>query len=251
MPPTPLNVDAHRPARLRATDLCTDCKSKAKLLCDLADRDRGSGPSKRPLISREDGEIIYRTGDASALFVLKQGAARLVHITQDGRRHVIEFIFPDDFFKFAESETYQYTVEAIGSVKYCRITGPMDCGAFEVLRPDVIIESLLQRLADSDEHIVVLNEKHAVRKIVAFILMLSNRAADRGLEPDCIALPMSRSDIGDYLNLRIETVSRCLTHLKSAQLISMKSPHAINILNRDALTALRFIDNLSLPGNAP
>ncbi|MHB1207591.1 MAG: Crp/Fnr family transcriptional regulator [Rhodospirillaceae bacterium] len=210
------------------------------------------GAPAAPLNSREDGEAIFMAGEAAAdLFVLKQGAARVIHITEDGHRRVIEFIFPDDLFELSESGTYKYTIEAIGPVKYCRIAVPASSGAHKDLRFRVVNESLMQRLSDSDEHICVLNEKHALKKIIAFILMLSDRSAGRGLEPDCIALPMSRGDIGDYLNLRVETVSRWLTHLKSARLISMKSPNAINIIDHDALVALRFTDNLTLPGNSP
>jgi len=50
-----------------------------------------------------------------------------------------------------------------------------------------------------------------------------------------VQLPMKRADIGDYLGLSIETVSRCITKLKVAQVIRLTSNSEVRIVDREAL----------------
>jgi len=74
-----------------------------------------------------------------------------------------------------------------------------------------------------------------VEKVAAFLLVCARRAETVGEPGDLVYLPMTRSDIADYLGLTIETVSRSFTKLKSQNLIQLPDPHRVKIVDVRAL----------------
>ena len=70
--------------------------------------------------------------------------------------------------------------------------------------------------------------------MAGFLLEMSARAP-AGNE---VELPMSRQDIGDYLGLTIETVSRTLTQLENSAAIAVPTSRRIVLRNRAALTRM-------------
>ena len=93
-------------------------------------------------------------------------------------------------------------------------------------------------LAAARQQVVLLGRKTATEKVASFLLMLAKGPACRMPGGDEIFLPMSRSDIADYLGLRIETVSRELSALKADRLIQLTSTHSVRLVDRDRLHAL-------------
>jgi CRP/FNR family transcriptional regulator len=89
----------------------------------------------------------------------------------------------------------------------------------------------------------LLGRKTAQEKIASFLLTLARRAAIHGdhvhesAHPG-LALPMNRADIGDYLGLTIETVSRTFTHLRKSGAIKLLDSGHAEIVDRDRLEAL-------------
>ncbi|MBV8168835.1 MAG: helix-turn-helix domain-containing protein, partial [Alphaproteobacteria bacterium] len=75
----------------------------------------------------------------------------------------------------------------------------------------------------------------AREKVASFLLMLSRRAARRGCPSDAIALAMSRTDIGDFLGLTIETVSRTMTGLRRDGIIALHGASQVDVLDPDGL----------------
>ena len=73
---------------------------------------------------------------------------------------------------------------------------------------------------------------------VFFLLMLSKTALRQGQKDSPIALPMTRTDIGDYLGLTTETVSRTFTQLKKTGLITLRAGGLVEFPDRAALEAL-------------
>jgi CRP-like cAMP-binding protein len=80
---------------------------------------------------------------------------------------------------------------------------------------------------------LILGSRSAAQKVASFLVEMAQRLSDGA--PDVIVLPMSRYDIGDYLALSVETVSRALTDLKQRGVIALAGTHQVTIVDRVAL----------------
>ena len=91
-----------------------------------------------------------------------------------------------------------------------------------------VIAAMMRSLERAQDHILMLGRKSALEKIATFLIDLAERSPDG----DHVELPMSRTDIADYLGLTIETVSRSLTQLEREGIIGLPA-HRRSILLKD------------------
>ena len=96
----------------------------------------------------------------------------------------------------------------------------------------------VDELAAAQDQMLLLGRKTAKEKVASFLLMLARRQEHRGEESDTIQVPMSRSDIADYLGLTIETVSRTLTQLRKEATITLRDNRHIEAVGIDMLEDL-------------
>lgn len=188
----------------------------------------------------EPGETLFFEGDRSdALYIITDGCVRLHKMLADGRRQITGFLFPSDFLGLALRERYAYSAEAIGAVAICRY-------------PKAKLEALLDRfpamerrllavasneLAAAQDQMLLLGRKSAIEKVASFLFLLLKRMQIKGGR-DRLDLPMTRTDMGDYLGLTIETVSRSLTRLKRDKVIRFVTPQTIEIADAARLAEL-------------
>jgi CRP/FNR family transcriptional regulator len=92
------------------------------------------------------------------------------------------------------------------------------------------------------EMILLLSKKNAEERLAAFIYGLSQRFSERGFSPREFRLTMTRGDIGNYLGLTVETISRLLGRFQKADMIAVKGKY-ISINDRDALRQLAGTKN--------
>ena len=93
-------------------------------------------------------------------------------------------------------------------------------------------------LEAAQDQMLLLGRKTAKEKVASFLLGLSRRLARRGQKDNPVPIPMSRSDIADYLGLTTETVSRTFTALKSKQVIQLLEGNKVDLAQRDVLLDL-------------
>lgn len=182
------------------------------------------------------GEPLFHEGDpADHVFKVVAGAVRTTKLMSDGRRYVVDFLFPGDFFGFSEGKYRTATAEALCDaiiVRYPR-------AAFEqALQSDAglgrfMLTMLCGGLSLAHERMLLLGRKTAVEKIASFLLMMADRKG-----ADTVELPMTRADIADYLGLTVETVSRTMTQLRSEGVIRMPDPAHIALARRAALETI-------------
>jgi CRP/FNR family transcriptional regulator len=70
-----------------------------------------------------------------------------------------------------------------------------------------------------------------MERVASFLLALSRRNQRNGGDPAFFELPMTRTDIGDFLGLTIETVSRTFTKLKSMRLLELPHSNEVQLLD--------------------
>ena len=85
--------------------------------------------------------------------------------------------------------------------------------------------------------ILLLSKKNAEERLAAFISNLAYRFGSRGFSPKEFRLTMTRGDIGNYLGLTVETISRLLGRFQKAELIEVKGKY-ITIVDFESLNKL-------------
>jgi len=200
-----------------------------------ADRLLRALETKSTIIRLErDEEIVAQDAKAQWCWLVVSGCARTVQLMEDGRRQVGEFLFAGDLLCCEALETHDFSAEAVTPVTLRRFS-LRDVEALADSDPVVarrLRELTAHRLRSGREHMVLLGRKTASERIASFLLHMAERISPGG--QSCLELPMSRSDMGDYLGLTIETVCRRLTLLRQEGTITVKGP-VIAIRDRKAL----------------
>jgi len=188
-----------------------------------------------------EGQLIFSEGDpAESLFNVLTGAVRLVKLLPDGRRQITGFLLPGAFLGIALNSTYAYTAEAIVDTKLCRF------GRREVegLLKDIpnlehrLLGEAANELIAAQDQMLLLGRKTARERVASFLMGLSRNAKRHGFDDNPVALPMSRTDIADFLGLTTETVSRTFTRLRQAKVIALEGNAMVRLLDRPALDDL-------------
>jgi CRP-like cAMP-binding protein len=182
-------------------------------------------------------EAICHDGDvADACFRIVSGCVRVSKTLSDGRRHVVDFLYPGDFFGFTPTDEYDGTAEAITSTVLKRYPrGQLEA----VAGRDIDACNLLRRavgagLATARARGMMLARLSAEERLAAFLVGYAGRAPERRQLP----LPMTRADIGDYLGLTIETVSRTFTKFRARGWIKLGGAHDVHLVDLPRLTEL-------------
>jgi len=173
------------------------------------------------------GAEIYAQGEkAGALYQVEFGAVRIYRLLADGRRQISAFHLAGETFGFEADATHHFFAEAINAtaVRVLRLTAGADMSR-------QLLPLALKGLTRAQEHLLVLGRQNAIERVAAFLVDMAERQG--GLQQ--VELPMSRMDIGDYLGLTIETVSRVFTRLKDKGVIRLLNLRSIEIVEQEVL----------------
>ncbi len=184
--------------------------------------------------AERDDEIVAQEDPATWCYLVVSGCVRTVRLMEDGRRQVGEFLFSGDLFGWDALDRHDFGAEAVTPVTLRRYAR-RDLEQLADQDRDVarrLRELSSSRLRSGREHMLLLGRKTASERIASFLLEMAARGDAR--PKSTIELPMSRSDMGDYLGLTIETVCRRLTRLRLDGTIAIKGT-TIAIRNHAAL----------------
>ncbi|HVM80552.1 MAG TPA: helix-turn-helix domain-containing protein [Stellaceae bacterium] len=191
------------------------------------------------VVTLKRDEVLFYEGDrAGCYYKVVTGAIRSCKLLADGRRHIGDFFLPGDFIGLNALETHGFTAEAVADASLVRYER-RDVEAL-IQRDPRIGKSLLGRLcsdlSEAQARMLLLGRMTAQERLASFLLRMAARGA--GCSTNLVALPMTRTDIGDYLGLTTETVCRTLAQLKHSGLIAAPSPHEVRVLRREALSEM-------------
>jgi len=172
---------------------------------------------------------IYAQGEQSGpLYRIEYGAVRIYRLLGDGRRQVVAFHLAGETFGFEAGRNHSFFAESMvqtGLRVLDRPTGDQS--------PDLMALAL-RGMIRAQEHLLVVGRQNAVERVAAFLLDMMERQGDL----DQVELPMTRIDIGDYLGMTIETVSRNLAKLRKEGIIRIPTSRNIEIVKPAALRRL-------------
>ncbi len=217
---------------------CESCGARALSICSAMPGDElGQLAAARMHQHVAPGETFLNEGEpATHFFNVVEGAVKVFKLMPDGRRQITGFLFAGDLLGLAFNDTYTYSAEAISPVKLCRfprrqLERLLD--AFPKMERRLLAMAS-NELAAAQEQMMLLGRKTAHERIASFLLSLARREARHGAG-DNVMLPMTRTDIADYLGLTTETASRVFTSLKKRGYIELEAGGRVRLADRDTL----------------
>lgn len=223
---------------------CADCNLKGLCLpisMDISDIDRLDRIIQRTRPIRA-GDYLYHSGDPfKSIFAVRSGSVKTYMVDEDGVEQVTGFYLPGEVLGFdgVGSRTHTCNVVAMETSSVCEI--PFERLEELSLQIPILQHHLFQLMSRQIENdhqmMLTLGKKNAEGRIATLLLSLSQRYARRNFSSTAMRLPMSRMDIGNFLGLTIETVSRTLSRLQKEDVISVNGREIV-IKNRERLDQL-------------
>jgi CRP/FNR family transcriptional regulator len=189
----------------------------------------------------EAKEFVFAEGDPTThLFRVETGAVALYKILADGRRQIVGFAYPGDLIGLGSQGEHVMNAQAIKATRLrCMAVAALHRSAAK--DPTVgfrLYEALARELAATRDLMLTTGQRSATERVVGFLLAFSRRNERNGQDPSDFELPMTRADIGDFLGLTIETVSRTFTKLRTLGLIELPQSNRVKLANIDELESL-------------
>ena len=195
----------------------------------------------RPL---HKGEHLFRAGEPMQhVYALRTGALKTYLLNRDGTEQITGFHLPGemaglDAFGLEHHHSYAVALETslICSIPLTQLEEL--AGAIPSLRKQ-LLNTMSREIKIEQEHLAH-NRESAEQRLAAFLLNLSARYGRRGLSAVSFILPMSRGEIGNYLGLTNETVSRLFSRYRERGLLEhqgrevhLKDLHALCRMGED------------------
>ena len=185
---------------------------------------------------RKDEEIYGEDEQAEYVYQVIRGAVRTYKLLSDGRRQIGAFHLPGDVFGLESGATHRLAAEAIldTTLRLVRRKSLEQAAQSDVRVARDLWSITSAELQHAEKHMLLLGRKTAMERVATFLLEMDRRIARTGM----IALPMCRRDIGDYLGLTLETVSRAMSELQQQGVLGLSGARQIVLRNRERLADL-------------
>ncbi len=173
------------------------------------------------------GEYIYHMDDpCHSLFTVRSGSVKSLVLDNNGVEQVVGFHLPGELFGLDGLETDIHSCSAIAlePASVCEL--PLE--QIDKLYSSIpglgyqINRLIGQEVASDHEMLMLLGKKDARKRLSNFLINLSKRFRERGFSEKEFNLSMSRKDVGNYLGLALETVSRQLSSFQELGVITVK-----------------------------
>lgn len=232
-------LDVHR---LRTA--CSSCSLRE--LCLPAGLDAKEMEQVDRLVNRRRqvrrGDHLYRAGaPLQSLFAVRSGFMKSCVLHDNGREQVAGFHMMGEFLGLDAISTGKHIcdVVALEDSEVCEIPfSHLERLSRELPSLQQQLHRLMSREIVRDYGVMLLlGSMKAEERLAAFLLNLSQRFAARGYSSTEFNLRMTREEIGSYLGLKLETISRALSRFQEDGLIEVRNKR-IKIVKMDALRAL-------------
>jgi len=187
----------------------------------------------------QKGSYLYRTNEVfNSIFAVRSGSVKAISLSDDGEEQVTGFYLPGEVVGLDGIANHHYTnsVIALETASVCEI--PFHRMAeLSAKLPSLqhhLFRLMSQEITQDQRIITLLSKSNADQRIAALLLSISARNRRRNLSSTAFCLPMSRTDIGNFLGLTIETVSRVFSRLQKQGVLNVNRKD-IDIVQIDTL----------------
>jgi CRP/FNR family nitrogen fixation transcriptional regulator len=181
----------------------------------------------------KDSQIYGEDGSADYVYQVTSGAVRSYKLLSDGRCQITAFHLHGDVFGMDSGTKRRMAADAIveTSVRRVKRRGLDQAAATDMFVGLSLWNMAARNLEHAEDHLLLLGRKTATERVAAFLLEMDRRLSGTGMLP----LPMCRRDIGDYLGLTLETVSRALSQFHERGILDFSGARHIVLRNRTLL----------------
>jgi CRP/FNR family transcriptional regulator, anaerobic regulatory protein len=181
------------------------------------------------------GELIYQAGEHFGnLYILNSGFFKIVTLSPDGREQVVGLKFRGDWLGFDGIAHGSYSCDAVamdtGEVWTIQYDALLAACADQRQLLTVLHEAMSREIAHDRDSLMSVCTLPADARVAEFLRYWAESLAKRGLRTDEIALRMTRAEIGNYLGMTLETVSRALSRLARDKVIGFASKGRRDVL---------------------
>ncbi|WP_306173522.1 fumarate/nitrate reduction transcriptional regulator Fnr [Limnobacter humi] len=235
------------PCRVTLTELKNNCSN-----CNLRDlcMPVGLKPAELEQLDQlvsarrrvHKGEHLFRTGDSfHSMYAVKTGTFKTVINNADGSEQVIGFQMTGEILGLDGLGAGQHMCDAVAleDSEVCNIPyDSLDDLSQQFHTLQMHFHRIMGREIVKDQSVMLLlGSMRAEQRLAAFLVNLSERQKARGFSSRDMVLRMTREEMGSYLGLKIETVSRTLSKLQKDALIRIEQKN-LSILDTAGLQAL-------------
>lgn len=186
----------------------------------------------RPL---QKGEQVFRQNEPfHAVYAVRSGTLKSYSVSNSGAEQITAFYFPGEILGMEgiSNNIHPNTVEALETAAICEIPFEL-LGDLSIRIPSLqrhFFQLMSQEIAEDQLLIIMLSKNSAEQRVAALLLSIAARYARRKLSSTAFRLSMTRADIGNYLGLTVETISRVFSRFQKNALLSADGKEVV-ILN--------------------
>ncbi len=221
-------------------EICRACEARHKGVCGALTPPQLVTLAKHTMRrDRPAGDVLQNDAEpVEAHANIMRGVVKLSKVLSDGRQQIVGLQFAPGFMGRPLTAESTMTAEAASDVTICSFPKSI-LDRLIAENPDLehrLLQQALNELDEAREWMVTLGRKTAREKIASFLYLIASH-----IDPEFDAgsstfqLPLSRSDIADFLGLTTETVSRQFTRLRQSGVIEVEQRRRITILDIDRL----------------
>jgi CRP/FNR family transcriptional regulator, anaerobic regulatory protein len=217
--------------------ICRACEARHRGICGVLSPGELAQVAKHSrLVSLDAGsELIGDAEDIESYANVLKGVVKLSKMLSDGRQQLVGLQFAPDFLGRPFAKQSHLTAEAASDVELCRLPK----AAMENLidtNPALerkLLNQTLKELDEARDWMVTLGRKTAAEKVASFLYLIATHInptlEQDGQNATTFDLPLTRSDIADFLGLTVETVSRQLTRLRTDKIVEISNNRHLTI----------------------
>jgi len=190
----------------------------------------------------QKGQHLYRERDNfESVFAVRSGTLKAYRTTDEGREQVTGFYFPGEILGMdgIGNNSHASSAKALETSAVCEIPFH-SLEKLSTRMPQLqrhFFQLMSREIAEDQQLITLLSKSSADERVAALVLSISARNARRQLSQTRFRLSMSRLDIGNYLGLTVETVSRVFGRMQKLEVLRVDNKE-IEILNIETLRKL-------------
>lgn len=215
---------------------CSDCGFRSSVFASLTEIQLEKLTHGKTFNNAKKGDTIAKQDEIIKGFIfLRVGLAKLTRVTSDGKEQIVGIATPNDFvglLSIFSSKTYQYSIIAIEDSEFCSVDHNM---VMDLIQSNgAFAQSLLEKICRISDVLITTRLDLDLRQLRGRVAFIICYFANEVYGSTKFNLPISRKEIAELIDMRVENVVRILSELRRDNIIRIEGT-TIEILDPEKL----------------